>query len=621
MFNRSLSFTAIALSLAALWAAPVYAQQQEKVWLGVAVQSLTRQDPYNSNRRIPAGVRIIKIYDDSPASDKFVRGDQLLTMDGRPILNAKMMFSWLAHKKPGAKVTFGVRRGNRRGTLTVKLDTRTQDDGGHTTTANSVPEAPSPSPQRQAAAEVKPQPEPAPAPAAKPEPAKLAAKPAKPEPKPVQQQAAAPEKPQPQQTAMANTPAARQQTSQQQVKAETAPAPAPAPASTPTPTIAVAHTGTPQPEAPTTDTTVPTTAPASQGEAPKPETAQTETSAPSPAPSIKVAQAETPQPEAAAATPAPKPQKNAGLEQSSQPAPYSSACDGIGVEVGILPTKTKKLCLKPGGGKKSGQSFSDCPKCPEMVVIPSGSFMMGSPKTEANDKNGDHNDHESPQHKVTIAKAFAVGKFEVTFDEWEACVADGGCPENLRRDHNKWGRGRRPVIFVRWKETRAYVKWLSQKTGHTYRLLSEAEWEYAARAGSKTAYWWGDKILSTQANFSYDVEDNGVKKYYGEPGGIIREKTLPVDEFKPNPWGLHQVHGNVWEWVEDCWHKDYKDKPEELKNTGAAWNVGDCFRRVQRGGSWKNIRYSARSASRGKDEFDLGFQTDLGFRIARDLKP
>jgi formylglycine-generating enzyme required for sulfatase activity len=255
-----------------------------------------------------------------------------------------------------------------------------------------------------------------------------------------------------------------------------------------------------------------------------------------------------------------------------------------------------------------------------MVVVPAGSFMMGSPKTEASDKKGNHSDDESPQHKVTIVKPFSVGKYAVTFDEWDACVADGGCPEDLRRDRKGWGRGRRPVINVRWKEARAYVKWLSQKTGQSYRLLSEAEWEYAARAGTKTPYWWGDKMKTVQANFSFDIESNGVKKYHGEPDGIIREKTLPVDEFEPNPWGLYQVHGNVWEWVEDCKHKDYKDKPKKLKKSGGAWIVGDCFYRMRRGGSWESIRYYHRSATRSYGEFDNDYDTDLGFRIARDLK-
>lgn len=602
MSNRTLSFAVIAISLAALFTASAQAQtggnpdsakqsasqtaEQEKVWLGVAVKTLTRGDLFNSARRIPIGVQVLKVFEDSPAAGSLLRGDMLLTMDGNKIPNASALFSRLAKKKPGTKVVFGVKRGRRTGEVTVKLDTRTLDNGSHTTTANSSPVPPSPSPQRQAAAEAK---KPEPAPQAKPE-TKHEAAPDKPvtaaKPKPQQAAKAAPATPAP--SAIPAPPVSTTQTNTPQ-KTETPSAPSPAPS------IAVAQTDAPQPEAP-------------KSEAPK-----TEAAAPSPAPSSVVAQAGTPNPVPA------KLQKPAKTEPPIEPAAYSSACDGIGVYVGILPTKTKKLCLKPGGGEKAGQSFRDCPECPEMVVIPSGSFMMGSPKTEV-DKDGDHSDKESPQHKVTIAKTFAVGKYEISFDEWQACVADGSCPETRKSDFAKWGRGQRPVIYVKWNATKAYVKWLNQKTGQSYRLLTEAEWEYAARAGTKTRYWWGDKIKSTQANFSYDVEHNGVKQYRGEPNGIIREKTLPVGEFKPNPWGLYDVHGNVWEWVEDCWHRTYKDKPEELKKTGAAWKVGDCFHRVQRGGAWKSTRYYTRSASRGYDEFDHGDDYDVGFRIARDLQ-
>lgn len=614
MSNRTLSFAVIAISLATLFTASTQAQTggtpvseqrsaaqtagQEKVWLGVEVKSLTRGDLFNSARRIPIGVQVVKVFEDSPAAGKLAKGDMLLTMDGGRIPSATFLFSRLAKKKPGTKVVFGVKRGRRTGEVTVKLDTRTLDNGSHTTTANSSPVSPSPSPQLQAAADTK---KPEPAPQVKPE-TKHEAAPVKPATaaKPKPQQAAKPE----------NKPALAQQKPQkpqQQAKAEPAAKPSPAPS------IAVAQTEAPQQEAPAAETASVPSEPAPQPEAPKSEAPKTEAAAPSPAPSTVVAQAGTPVPTLT------EPQKPAKGEPPIEPAAYSSACDGVGVYVGILPTKTKKLCLKPGGGEKAGQSFRDCPECPEMVVIPSGSFMMGSPKTEV-DKDDKHSDRESPQHKVTIAKAFAVGKYEISFDEWEACVTDGSCPEIRKSDFAKWGRGRRPVIYVEWKATKAYVKWLNQKTGQSYRLPTEAEWEYAARAGTKTPYWWGDKIKSTQANFSYDIESNGVKKYYGEPDGIIRDKTLPVGGFKPNPWGLYDVHGNVAEWVEDCWHRTYEDKPEELKKTGAAWKVGDCFRRVQRGGSWKSIRYYNRSATRGYAEFDQGDDYDVGFRIARDLQ-
>ncbi len=249
-----------------------------------------------------------------------------------------------------------------------------------------------------------------------------------------------------------------------------------------------------------------------------------------------------------------------------------------------------------------GLSFKDCDDCPEMVVIPPGDFMMGSPKSE---KKRDKN--EGPRHKVTIPKKFAVGKFEVSFEEWDACVKDGGCNGYYPNDQG-WGRGNRPVINVNWDDAKAYVRWLSRKTNKTYRLLSEAEWEYVARAKTDTPFWWGKSISTIQANYDGNY-------FYNGSYGKYRQKTVPVDSFKANKFGLYNVHGNVWEWVEDCWHESYRGAP----NNGKAWTKGgDCEKRVLRGGSWDDLPEDLRSADRGRNSA-VGRNYSSGFRVSRTL--
>jgi formylglycine-generating enzyme required for sulfatase activity len=236
-----------------------------------------------------------------------------------------------------------------------------------------------------------------------------------------------------------------------------------------------------------------------------------------------------------------------------------------------------------------------------MVVIPAGSYMMGS----------DVNKSEQPKHQITIDRSFAVGKYEVTFEQWDACTADEGCT-NAPQDE-KWGRGTRPVINVSWELiTQQYIPWINKKTGQTYRLLTEAEWEYAARAGTTTAFHTGATITTDQANF------NGNGTYAGSPEGIYRKKTVPVGSLNtPNAFGLHDMHGNVMELVEDCWHADYNGAP----TTGRAWqqsHMGDCSRRVTRGSSWDYKPASLRSAARGWVKTDYKYE-GLGFRLARNL--
>ena len=249
-----------------------------------------------------------------------------------------------------------------------------------------------------------------------------------------------------------------------------------------------------------------------------------------------------------------------------------------------------------------GKAFKDCADCPEMVVVPSGSYMMGSPKGELA-----RGDDEGPVHRVTIPASLAVGKFEVTFDEWDACVSSGGC-DGYRPDDENWGRGRRPVINVSWVHARAYVRWLSKKTGKFYHLLSESEWEYVARAGTTTPFHTGSRITPSEANF------DGHFTYNGSSTGEDRKRTVSVGSFGANRFGLHDVHGNVWEWVEDCWANDYEGAPAD----GSARTTGNCTIRVLRGGSWGDSPGDLRSANR------FGFRSGIrniliGFRVARTL--
>ena len=245
--------------------------------------------------------------------------------------------------------------------------------------------------------------------------------------------------------------------------------------------------------------------------------------------------------------------------------------------------------------RRVGEVFKDCNDCPEMVVIPAGSFVMGSPAGELGRRTD-----EGPQHGVMI-RSFAAGKFEVTFDQWDVCVNAGGC--SYRPDDAGWGRGSRPVIKVSWDDTQQYVKWLSGKTGQAYRLLSEAEWEYAARAGTSTAYHWGASMGRGQANC---VECGSQWD---------RKQTAPVGQFAANAFGLHDMHGNVWEWVQDVWHDSYNASPTD----GSPWTSGgDQGRRVLRSGAWANEHWLQRSAVRNKNTLDFRW-VSTGFRVAKSL--
>jgi len=275
-----------------------------------------------------------------------------------------------------------------------------------------------------------------------------------------------------------------------------------------------------------------------------------------------------------------------------------------GQEFFFVPKGTKVATgPDPAKGKRPGESFRDCPDCPEMVIVPAGSFTMGKTADEPG-RGAD----EGPQRKVTIAQAFAVGKFEVTFAEWDACVKGGGCFEYEPPDQG-WGRGRQPVINVGWTDAQAYVKWLNNTTGRSYRLLSEAEWEYAARAGTATAYPWGATASHEFANYGKD----------GCCGGLAQGRdrwvnTAPVGSFPANRFGLHDMHGNVFEWTEDCWNESYAGAPSD----GSVWRSGDCSRRVLRGGSWGSIPQVLRSADRNRYN-PTDRNSNIGFRVARTL--
>ncbi len=234
------------------------------------------------------------------------------------------------------------------------------------------------------------------------------------------------------------------------------------------------------------------------------------------------------------------------------------------------------------------------PISPEMAWIPGGRFRMGCVSGQRCD------DDEHPEHTVRV-EAFELGKYEVTFEEYDRFTAATG---REQASDIGLGRSRRPVIGVSWEDAVAYTRWLSEQTGQRYRLPTEAEWEYAARAGSVTAYSWGNEIGRNLAS----CDGCGDQSDYGQP--------VPVGSFGPNPWGLYDMHGNVREWVQDCWNGYYHGAPTD----GSAWESGDCSRRVLRGGSWFASPRNLRSADRFRITA-TDWSSDLGFRVARTITP
>lgn len=236
-----------------------------------------------------------------------------------------------------------------------------------------------------------------------------------------------------------------------------------------------------------------------------------------------------------------------------------------------------------------GTVFRDCEHCPEMVVLPAGLFIMGL---------GGKTEREGPPHKVIVPKPFAIGRYEVTFDQWQACLDAGGCRHNPN-DH-EWGRGTRPVINVDYNRTQNYIAWLGKLTGQTYYLPSEAEWEYANRAGTVTTFPWGEDVGINKANC----------KDCGSQWSAIG--TAPVGSFEPNAFGLYDTVANAFEWVADCWNPTHDGAPA----TAIARTDGDCSQRVIRGGSFYYFKKVSRSSYRSRNPVEVKSYW-LGFRVAR----
>jgi formylglycine-generating enzyme required for sulfatase activity len=271
------------------------------------------------------------------------------------------------------------------------------------------------------------------------------------------------------------------------------------------------------------------------------------------------------------------------------------------------------ICAPAAAEQK--KTLRDCPTCPEMVVIPAGEFVMGSPQSESGHKD------EKPQHTVKFAKPFAVSKFEVTFEQWDACTAAGRCPA---ASDDGFGRGSYPAINVSWRDAKGYVAWLSESTGERYRLLSESEWEYAARGGTTTPWFWGDADDSfgsrKACEYANSHDETGKEAH---PMYVWSEhkcvdgypENAPAGKYKPNPFGLHDTLGNVREWVEDCHQGGYDGAPGDGSVRPMA---GECVRRVVRGGAWVDGPSTMRSAYRyAEEETFRNYQ--VGFRVAREL--
>ena len=249
------------------------------------------------------------------------------------------------------------------------------------------------------------------------------------------------------------------------------------------------------------------------------------------------------------------------------------------------------IAKEPENSLISGTVFKDCLACPEMSVIPSGTFLMGSTRGKK---------RELPVTKITIRNPLAVSRYEITFDEWDACYTARGCSK--KPSDRGWGRGKRPVINVLLTDIAEYLSWLTKKTGHVYRLPSESEWEYAARAGSQTEFSWGNQMQIGAANCrNCGTEWSGLK-------------SAPVGQFKPNAWGLYDVHGNVLEYVTDCWTTNHDKVPTD----GSPIITEGCLSKVVKGGAWYYLPKVSRSASRARNDKRV-FSYVIGFRAFREI--
>ena len=308
---------------------------------------------------------------------------------------------------------------------------------------------------------------------------------------------------------------------------------------------------------------------------------QSEKPAPPAAPPVAPAPAASSPPVSSAAPPAVRPPAN--IESS----------DSSGAEKPEPPTRPALQSSQqppPSVASPAGLIFKDCAECPELVVVSAGEFTMGS---------GDH-PHEKPAHKVKIAYPFAIGRYELTFADWDRCVDSGACRN--RPDSHGLQRDKFPVGDVSWEDANTYLKWLSAKTGQVYRLPSEAEWEYAARAGSPKRFSWGNEAGAGNANCA-DCESGA--------GG----KLSPVGSYKPNAFGLSDTAGNMAEWVQDCWNESYSGAPAD----GSPWLSGNCGLRGLRGGSLNNKAQLCRPSARFRYDSDVRYPAN-GFRVLRTLQ-
>ena len=297
---------------------------------------------------------------------------------------------------------------------------------------------------------------------------------------------------------------------------------------------------------------------ASAGQAAHPPAAQTQATPPAPAP---------------APAPAPVPAKNAQ-------APYGTAP--------TIPATPAKAAANATAGV---QEIKDCPACPALIAVNPGAFTMG---------NNTDDPSEKPAHHVTIGHPFALAKYPVTVTQWKACVSAGACPQ-LSNDNNMGPNT--PVRDVSWDDAQQYLKWLTKISGKSYRLPTEAEWEYAARGGTATRYWWGDTMKKGNANC----------KDCGDPWRP--DAPADVGTFAANPYGFYDMNGGVWEWVSDCWHSSFKNAPAD----GRSWDDPMCEARVIRGGSWKDDASYMLSSTRFKYDGSVRY-SENGFRVARDMK-
>lgn len=272
----------------------------------------------------------------------------------------------------------------------------------------------------------------------------------------------------------------------------------------------------------------------------------------------------------------------------SPPEPPGFPADGGKASVDRAPGKSAAKSAQ-ADARAPGGTFRDCDACPLMVEVPAGTYLMGSDRGRAD---------EQPRHEVRFATPFAIGVHEVTVAEWDVCLREGGC----RFSPEAGVDVRLPVGNLSWDDAQGYLEWLSRKTGQSYRLPTEAQWEYAASGGSSTAYWWGDEVGRGNANCS-------------DCGSAWDGKgPAPVGSFKPNPFGLHDVHGNLWEWTMDCVNRSYKGAPAD----GSAWLRGDCVARVLRGGTWNLDSEYMRTTRRNHYDRDVRYYLH-GFRAARSL--